>query len=757
MHEVMKDLSDFWVSKIKRDLADFCDPGTQLQIENDRSSILCEMHHRGERKEFNLKLRPDLVTLTFKGNEYRYRDFLASSHLSDLRNLAKMIAQTSKPELYVETKVRNDDQKSEMFLFDHRFIERFFSDSPEYTQLLMITGEAGAGKSSALRNLVKKGAERFLNGESSYLFFYVNAQGRALSRFNEALSTELNELRSVIPYHAVSSLVRNDLLIPIVDGFDELLGISGSEDAFSSLSAFIEELDGQGITIASSRSSYFENEFRAKANQHSSLGSQSWRMRHCRILKWQDVEVDEYLRRFSEAKLPEQKDKEYFYSKIDLAFSSHPDLKYKPLFLSKVSEVISDGEDISQTEDLLSEIVNIQLNRECSEKILSKAKTPILTLERLSYLYSEIAEEMWNQEARELTKDTISFVAEYVLSEVDISNEHKEYVIGRLPSAAFMTPGDKKGSLAFEHEAFFDYFISERLASTLVNEESLIRIQSIFGRSQLSSELSSRLSKSIKDSHKKNLLDVMKNVNGMAAFENSRTAVVRENGGRIVSEFLSNADIDCSNIEIKNAIFPETDFGNCSVKNVAFKGCEFRKAKFSTAKITSSNSENSLFFESIVDVSSTRLEINGVVWDEEVIGLKFGEDEDPCYDPEIIYDSLAKIGIITVAKTPKATKRSVDETVLKMIEKFFNLYNIRNPICKGDEHLNWIFLDSKWRDLEKILIRHKIVTSEVRSMGGPPKEFLRRQVLPEEFLKGINKNANVQLNIDQAWSEIEAL
>ena len=79
-------------------------------------------------------------------------------------------------------------------------------------------------KTQILRELAKRQADLFLRGEVTKLLLYVNAQGRSLARLDEALAVALQDLRAGITYHAVPPLTRHDLLVPIIDGFDELFG-----------------------------------------------------------------------------------------------------------------------------------------------------------------------------------------------------------------------------------------------------------------------------------------------------------------------------------------------------------------------------------------------------------------------------------------------------------------------------------------------------------------------------------------------------
>ena len=140
----------------------------------------------------------------------------------------------------------------------------------------MVTGEAGSGKTRVLQELVRRQADSYLRGQTNKLFLYVNAQGRALARLNEALATELQDLRVNLTYHSVATLARVGIVIPVIDGFDELLGVSGYDDAFSSLAQFLEQMEGQGCLVASARSVYYEAEFLARAGKESATGDQAW-------------------------------------------------------------------------------------------------------------------------------------------------------------------------------------------------------------------------------------------------------------------------------------------------------------------------------------------------------------------------------------------------------------------------------------------------------------------------------------------------
>ena len=104
-------------------------------------------------------------------------------------------------------------------------------------------------------------ARLYRRRKTDYLYLYVSAQARALSNLRDAFAGETQDLRAAFTRDAIGALTRRGLLVPIIDGFDEMLGAAGYGDAFSSLQQFLAELAGGGVIVVSARSSFYEVEF----------------------------------------------------------------------------------------------------------------------------------------------------------------------------------------------------------------------------------------------------------------------------------------------------------------------------------------------------------------------------------------------------------------------------------------------------------------------------------------------------------------
>lgn len=381
---------DWWQERLRRDLQPFIDPGTELRVESSGRTIQVDWFQRGVQRSIAVSgFLEGTVVVQANGRRETYAGFFAGPSMGDLAGLAKMMLQAQpKDKLYVRTRARPLDAAEADVAYEDaitlitREIDRAGEDAN--TLLLVITGEPGAGKTCVLQEVVRSTASEYLSGGSKHLYLYINAQGRALARFNEALATELQDLRSQLTYHTISTLVRLGLVVPIVDGFDELLGAGGYEDAFSSLSTFLEELDGMGAMVASARSTYYEHEFVMRANRTSSLGSQAWTQRPIEIAAWSDEEFENYVAEACGGLPAEVATAKK--AAIRTLFDGHEELKRKPFFVARVAELVLEGKSFSGQGSLLERLVSAYLLREQTEKLLDRGGKPLLSMEQLSQL-----------------------------------------------------------------------------------------------------------------------------------------------------------------------------------------------------------------------------------------------------------------------------------------------------------------------------------------------------------------------------------
>ena len=373
--ERVKDCKD----RIERDLASFGDPGTTVEVSRSGRKLDAVWTMRGKRKEatFSISIYGD-ISVKFGRDQLPYRQFIAGSEMADLKFVARMILQASmsKSRLFIDTKAKLVDSESAAANQQPQSAVRVLTEilnqeDVDRTRVVMVTGDAGAGKTHVLQEFVRLQAEYYVRGQTEKLLLYVDAQGRALSRLNEALATELQDLKVNLTYHSVSVLARLGILIPVIDGFDELLGVSGYDDSFSSLAGFLNELEGEGQMCASARSVYYEDEFLTRVDTTGE--NQSWKLASVQVCNWKEEDRRQYLNELQNAKSLSDADAENLREKVWEAFGNeNADLASKPLFFTRVVGLIERNPEFSGGSDLLRSVVREYLSREQKEKLLDR-------------------------------------------------------------------------------------------------------------------------------------------------------------------------------------------------------------------------------------------------------------------------------------------------------------------------------------------------------------------------------------------------
>lgn len=752
------ELVDEWLTRIRHDLTPFSDPGTEVSATAEGRSIVARWVMRREPSEAVFVVSTDSgVVVRSNAREQSYASFFASTAMADLVGLAKMILQASPQPVFVDTPaiVQGSEQKEPAPAT--RLLRKTLTEARGLaaTTVVMVTADAGAGKTSVLRELVRQSAHEFISGRSDHVLLYVNAQGRALARLDEALATELSDLRARMTYHAVPTLTRLGLIVPVIDGFDELLGVSGYDEAFSSLARFVEDLNGEGQLVASARSTYYEQEFVSRSNTVSSLGAQIWYQIPIQVLEWGPRQVDEF---FDEIVRREsfQDSRAELRRVFKRAFSgANEELEKKPFFVSRVIELAMQGEEFNEQGELLESLVRAYVDRELG-KLTGRQGEALLNRGQIISLLREIAEEMWNEESRELDRRTTKDVAEYVLASDSVSDAVQRYVVERMPSMAFLTPGVHSGNVAFEHESFFAYFLGWRLSERLRAEP--VQLHTLLGRSAMPEGVADEAARIVVSTYNRDELRRLLSVLSVTAgIESVRSAQVRENTGLLVASLLRfwcrrYSELDDASIE--KIVIPGNSLRDVRLRKFRFQDVELRRVDLTRTEFFECEFQRGLLHDVIVDPGFTRLEFRNFDPSAQVLGLRTVTDADirAEFDPLQIRRILIRCGMKHLAAT-EAASMHVDKHVLDILDKIVRAYQRSNPISVNREEprTSVIFQMREWPRVEQLLVESGVVRQESKSTSGAKKIFLRRQVRAEEILAGADPAASVPDSVRRLW------
>ena len=750
---------------IVSDLASFADPGG-VNVDGGTRSFQATWTMRNEPMDAKFRISPDRgITVTVDGRQQPYEAFLAGQSMADLRQVAQMTKQAGRTEIFVPTRATRKDEDTSISEPATDLLTCILEGNhPEMTPVIMVTGEAGAGKTRVLQELVHRQAEQYLLGQTEKLLLYVNAQGRALARLNEALATELQDLKVNLTYHSVATLTRVGILVPVIDGFDELLGAAGYDDAFNSLAAFLEQLEGEGILIASARSAYYEEEFLSRAGKTSAKGTQAWSYVSVKIEPWERQDRNQFLEELAERESIPQSERTALADRVQEVFSDREELASKPLFVAKTVDLLREARDFKIGDDLLHTLTQRFLEREQKEKLLDKSQEPLVSERHLRLLLSELAEEMWNQETRELDRGSVREIAEYVLHDGDLPESTCQVVIQRMPTLAFLAVGKKEGSVSFEHEVFFFDFLAQKIVNQYAQGTDM---RVMLSRSTLPEFVAERVAfeldrqgqlSPLKDLHK-----ILGRLVESGQTEWRRTTQVRENAGSIIMALLrkysatNRTNPEITNCVISNVVFPGGELSGVTLRNCKFENVTVRRTNLRSAKFITCEAIDLVLVEPSVSVNSTRMELQGLRIPDDILGIRELGDQgqQTIYDPKEIVRILGDCGA-NVGPQDEKNERNVPSTMLDLLQRLTRAYSRANPICDGDPHLKSLFNDPEWSILQEHLIEHGLVRLERRHASGPSKKFLRRQFSTDDIMLGQRRNSRVDPRIARFWDSLEA-
>ena len=207
---------------ITKDISCFANAGSVECIKTAPARL--ELHWKNQTAPNSavFSIQTQGIMVDYKKSKYAYRDFI--SEISSLQYAAEQFLCTIElPSQIISASCIYDENNGSVTpLFESinekiDLIQEANDLLVDRTKVFFIRGAAGTGKTIAMKELTKKQAERFSLGKVSFLFLYIDAQSRALTRLDEAIAHDLDEFSLAFKYTAVKALVRNGLIVPIID------------------------------------------------------------------------------------------------------------------------------------------------------------------------------------------------------------------------------------------------------------------------------------------------------------------------------------------------------------------------------------------------------------------------------------------------------------------------------------------------------------------------------------------------------------
>lgn len=319
------------------------------------------------------------------------------------------------------------------------------------TIVYFLVGQAGLGKTDLMLNLAKERAAEIVSQPTSAkpLYLFVSSTGRTLASLDDAVNSALN-ITKLLSSHSARALCRNGLLVLFVDGFDELLGSSGYENALGSLEPWFRDLAGRGVLVASARSSYYLTQYRRSLANHANLNVDHTLVE---VQPWSKVESSDYLRKRGVPDTAIAKISERDWAILGL-----------PFFAKAFSAWFENSDSDVALPQIFDIVVEQYLDREAS-KLRDPNSGELLSPLELKKLFAEAAEIMQLSKARELEQSDMVLCAQQVIGE-EMLDKVRPGLTRRLSSLCGLgvsTDTSGNNQFTFSHEVLFDCFLSAAL------------------------------------------------------------------------------------------------------------------------------------------------------------------------------------------------------------------------------------------------------------------------------------------------------
>lgn len=599
--------------------------------------------------------------------------------------------------------------------------EQCGSISPFASRVLFITADAGHGKTALLREHQSRQASRFIAGESHYLFWHLDLQGRQLLRLSEALMGDLAELRlSGLWMPAVVRLMRRGALVVGVDGFDELAAEQGGVDALGALASLVSQLEGYGAVVAASRRTFFDTDDYLRRGGIVRRGvPDPCQFNQIELNAWTEEDTRSYFEVASFDGSSIENPVSMYDAILEVlgGDKTHP-LITRPFLITQIARAsaiygASPEEFLRAPGDPYSgvaAVVSAFVTREVAEKWkIRETGEPYLTEEQHFRFLADVAEEMHRSQKDRLHIEIIETIATLLMEEWAIDSGLRQQIIEmvRMHVLLVTPPGGSQTHRAFDHPEFRDYFIAyslrSRIAQVMAGEGAgdLLRILSI---SQLS-DSTARYVCSMLDRNQETVAIFLAAMEAALVAE-WKPSYLQLNLGTLIPFMLDGVDFPSPVTFAGKVVYSSLAFEGSRVAGVILQNGTFVNASLRNARwkdVTLQNVElgelqldNEAAFENVrfVDCSIDGVRVSAA-----------GEDEAREYSPARIRRALESFGIVFADVQATEVELSIevddDSNLVRLLRKLLRMFN-RTTIV-SDDHLRKRF-GSDFQTLESELI-----------------------------------------------------
>lgn len=619
-------------------------------IDEDRGRLIVEI--RDEIIEAKLRLRGGELRVEEDGAEYPASGWIIN-RVARLPILAdRILTQIADEPHFVEPagtlldrlEKFPDEQEIPLEAVEPMILELLDQRPAGTSTGLYVTSDAGEGKTTLIHHLARHQASRYKRKETDWLLVPIALGGRPFLRFDDVIiGTLVSRLRfPFLYYEAFVRLVRMGVLVPALDGFEEMFVEGQAGDAVSSLGNLMRMLDSQGTVLIAARSAYFEyKSLQVQAPLFDSIQGSHADFVRISLSRWDR-------KRFVAYADKHHVDGESLFDQVAARYddSKHP-LLTRPVLVKRLILDAADSVDHTALIGALDgdenhyfeRFVKTIIEREAREKWIDRSgdpARPLLSIPQHHELLADIALEMWVSETAVLKSDVFDYLADLYAEHRMMEPHVTRQVRRRIRQHALIVATDDD-SFRFDHEEFYHYFLGEAIAGMVARADSG-GVRHAFRVARLPSFVLDVAARgALRESNGRPTF--MDTLNAVCAIE-LRDSFIKDNAGDLAIRLIDAGDLGA--VAIDHMSFSVDSLRSKGIHDTTFRDCYFRRTKLASSTIRDCSFERCRFEQ--IDVSDVTQVHSASLRDCEVFSVVRSSEETAIFAPESIVGTLREVG-----------------------------------------------------------------------------------------------------------------
>ena len=467
-----------------------------------------------------------------------------------------------------------DEDKQEPLLLQpiHNLLDRKESGC---TTVLYLVSDAGEGKSTIIKKLALEQARRFKSGDEDWLILPVALGGRTMLRLDDVVAGAISNTYRFpfLFYQSLLELVRMNVVVLALDGFEEMFVENSPGDAASSLGALLDGMKSSGSILIASRKAYFDFKgIKSKSRLYDTVFNNTVQFGKISINKWSKDKFIEYAKRRG----IEEPDRIFSAIAKNLGDQDNHPLLTRPVLVEKLMDIAKNAQEFNEflervrgsQHEFVFEFMRAIIQRENNSKWTDRDNylRPITSVDEHFEMLEAIALEMWLSGSQLIKRDLLDMAVEMALQTKGKEPRIIRSAVERIKQHALIkTANGNPNIYQFDHEDFYSIFLGRGIARILCGNEPG-QTAAILSSSNISESVAAYIAGEV---YRLEKIDAACKSIHMVCKSTLPTSFARENGGTVIQHLM--AYEQCPDT-IDGMNFARLSFSGIS-RNFKFKKC----------------------------------------------------------------------------------------------------------------------------------------------------------------------------------------